>query len=58
MVLIQGGSGTAEIGLLDGVILNGWKAGARMHVEFKTEASCRRKYQSRWSFSQLFPRHN
>lgn len=38
--LIRGGSGTEEIGLLDGVILNGWRAGARVHVEFKTEASC------------------
>ena len=38
--LIQGGSGTAGIGLLDGVILNGWRAGSRVHVEFKTEASC------------------
>jgi hypothetical protein len=26
--LIHGGSGTEEIGLLDGVILNGWRAGA------------------------------
>ena len=39
--LIRGGSGVEEIGLLDGVILNGWKAGSRVHVKFKTEASCR-----------------
>jgi len=38
--LIQGGSGTEGIGLLDGVILNGWRAGSRVHVEFKTLAGC------------------
>jgi hypothetical protein len=39
--LIQGGSGTEGNGLLDGVILNGWKTGSRVHVEYKTEARCR-----------------
>jgi hypothetical protein len=38
--LIQGGSNSAGEGLLDGVILDGWRRGARVHVEFRTIASC------------------
>ena len=52
--LIQGGSGTEEIGLLDGVILNGWRAGARVHVEFKTEASCRENTNPAGVFPSCF----
>jgi hypothetical protein len=38
--LIQGGSGAEGIGRLDGVIHNGWRAGARVRVKFETLASC------------------
>jgi hypothetical protein len=35
--LIQGGSnGVTGVGLLDGVILDGWRTGAQVHVEFET----------------------
>ena len=37
--LIQGGSSNGR-GLLDGVILNGWRTGARVHVEFLRLANC------------------
>jgi hypothetical protein len=34
--LIQGGASAATgIGILDGVVLNGWRTGARVHVEFQ-----------------------
>ena len=33
--LIRGGSNAAGLGLLDGVILAGWRTGARVHVEFQ-----------------------
>ena len=34
--LIQGGASAATgVGILDGVILNGWRTGARVHVEFQ-----------------------
>lgn len=38
--LIQGGQNNAGRGLLDGVILEGWQTGARVHVEFRTLSSC------------------
>jgi hypothetical protein len=38
--LIQGGSNTTGLGLLDGVILTGWRTGARVHVEFRTLSTC------------------
>jgi len=37
--LIRGGSSNGR-GLLDGVILNGWRTGARVHVEFMRLATC------------------
>jgi hypothetical protein len=33
--LIRGGSNAAGLGLLDGVILAGWRTGAPVHVEFQ-----------------------
>jgi hypothetical protein len=33
--LIRGGSNAAGLGLLDGVILAGWRTGARVHVVFQ-----------------------
>ena len=33
--LIRGGSNAAGLGLLDGVILAGWRAGARVQVAFQ-----------------------
>jgi hypothetical protein len=33
--LIRGGTNAAGTGLLDGVILAGWRTGARVHVEFQ-----------------------
>lgn len=33
--LIRGGSNSAGLGLLDGVIMAGWRTGARVHVEFQ-----------------------
>ena len=33
--LIRGGSNAAGLGLLDGVILAGWRTGARVHVRFQ-----------------------
>ena len=33
--LIRGGQNAAGLGLLDGVILAGWRTGARVHVEFQ-----------------------
>jgi hypothetical protein len=38
--LIQGGSNNAGRGLLDGVILDGWQIGARVHVDYQTISSC------------------
>ena len=37
--LIRGGTSNGK-GLLDGVILNGWRAGARVHVEFTRLPTC------------------
>ncbi len=37
--LIRGGSSNGR-GLLDGVILNGWRTGARVHVEFTRLPNC------------------
>ena len=39
---IQGGRNrvTGGVALLDGVILAGWRTGARVHVEFQTTANC------------------
>jgi hypothetical protein len=39
IALIQGGSATGA-GLLDGVILSGWRTGAHVHVAFKTVTTC------------------
>jgi hypothetical protein len=33
--LIRGGTNAAGAGLLDGVILAGWRSGAPVHVEFQ-----------------------
>ena len=33
--LIRGGQNAAGLGLLDGVILAGWRTGAKVHVEFQ-----------------------
>jgi hypothetical protein len=39
--LIQGGqNNTTHKALLDGVILDGWRTGARVHVEFTVIATC------------------
>ena len=38
--LIQGGTGVTGAALLDGVILAGWRTGARVHVTFQTISSC------------------
>ena len=39
--LIQGGSNAVTgVGLLDGVVLAGWRTGAQVHVEFQTMTSC------------------
>lgn len=47
--LIRGGTGETKSGepasvsgaaLLDGVILTGWRTGARVHVEFQTMTNC------------------
>jgi hypothetical protein len=38
--LIQGGSNTTGLGLLEGVILAGWRTGARVHVEFQRVTTC------------------
>ena len=41
IALIRGGTnGTTGRGLLDGVILNGWRTGARVHVEFRQISTC------------------
>ena len=38
--LIRGGQ-TGVVGLLDGVIMSGWRTGAKVHVEFREISSCR-----------------
>jgi hypothetical protein len=38
--LIRGGSNAAGTGRLDGVILAGWRAGDRVHVQYETLAGC------------------
>lgn len=38
--LIQGGSNAAGLGLLEGVILDGWRIGARVRVRFQRTTSC------------------
>ena len=38
--LIQGGSNAAGLGLLDGVIMDGWRTGARVHVRFQRMTNC------------------
>jgi hypothetical protein len=39
--LIRGGqTAVGGAGLLDGVILSGWRTGARVHVEFETTSGC------------------
>ena len=41
VALIQGGSnGVTGVGLLDGVILAGWRTGAHVHVAFQMIGSC------------------
>ncbi len=47
VALIRGGAAPGSVGLLDGFILNGWRTGAPVHVEFKairapspTESGC------------------
>jgi hypothetical protein len=37
--LIRGGTNTAGAALLEGVILAGWRTGARVHVEFQSYAA-------------------
>jgi hypothetical protein len=39
--LILGGQNSKGLGLLDGVILEGWRTGARVHVEFQRKDNCR-----------------
>jgi len=38
--LILGGLNNTGLGLLDGVILEGWRTGARGHVEFQAKTNC------------------
>lgn len=38
--LILGGQNSTGLGLLDGVILEGWRTGARVHVEFQRMNDC------------------
>jgi len=38
--LIQGGSNAAGLGLLEGVIMNGWRIGARVRVRFQRTTDC------------------
>jgi hypothetical protein len=38
--LIRGGSDPTGVAVLDGVVVAGWRAGARVHVEFKTVKGC------------------
>jgi hypothetical protein len=39
--LIRGGqTAAAGVGLLDGIIMSGWRAGAQVHVEFLRISSC------------------
>ena len=38
--LIRGGQNSTGLGLLDGVILEGWRTGARVHVEFQRMTDC------------------
>jgi len=40
--LILGGQNSTGLGLLDGVILEGWRTGARVHVEFQKTTDCYR----------------
>ena len=38
--LIQGGSNAAGLGLLEGVIMSGWRIGARVRVRFQAMTNC------------------
>lgn len=38
--LIQGGSNAAGLGLLEGVIMDGWRIGARVRVRFQRMTNC------------------
>ena len=38
--LIQGGSTAAGLGLLEGVIMDGWRTGARVRVRFQRTTDC------------------
>jgi hypothetical protein len=38
--VIQGGSNAAGLGLLEGVIMNGWRLGARVRVQFQRTTDC------------------
>jgi hypothetical protein len=38
--LIQGGSTAAGLGLLEGVIMDGWRTGARVRVRFQRMTNC------------------
>jgi hypothetical protein len=38
--LIRGGTNSTGLGQLDGVILEGWRTGARVHVEFQGMNNC------------------
>lgn len=38
--LIQGGSNAAGLGLLEGVIMDGWRTGARVRVRFQRMTNC------------------
>jgi len=38
--LIQGGSTAAGLGLLEGVIMDGWRTGARVRVRFQAMTNC------------------
>jgi len=38
--LIQGGSTAAGLGLLEGVVMDGWRTGARVRVRFQSMTNC------------------
>jgi hypothetical protein len=38
--LIQGGTNGTGVGILDGVIMEGWRAGDRVQVNFQTRTTC------------------
>ena len=38
--LVQGGSNAAGLGLLEGVIMDGWRLGARVRVRFQRMTNC------------------